>query len=473
MIVNGVIAFVIYLIVSNIPPVEPLTDTGIQVLGIILGLIYGLITMEPAIPSIAALILMGTTGYTNVMGAFMSGGGHYAVVMVLGLMMIGGIMNYSGLAHALAERIINSKLATGRPWALSFLILLAAMIPSMFLTAIPVLIIVWDIIRNIFEIVGFKKGDKWPALMMAGITGSTAIGMSAMPFSMGVSTDFGIFMSLFPDAAMPAIPFMGTSLLICVAFVVLELVVLRFIFRPDISNLKNYTAPERNAPFNTNQKRGLALLIIFVVVALLPDILPDGTPFQIFMSGCGVIGASFFVVFLALLIRNKDGSPFITMQQIADNGIFWSLLAMIAALMVVCGSITDPSLGISPALANLLSPMVRSVGPFGVYAILLAIALIGTNLLDNAVIGMALAAVISMIAQDLAIPAVGVFCMLLHAAEYGVLLPVSSPLAAMTYGQTESGWLDRKTIVFTGVAFMAVIYVVLLFIGYPMLGILK
>lgn len=143
MIVNGVIALAIYLIVSNIPPVEPLTNTGIQVLGIILGLIYGLITMEPAIPSIAALILLGTTGYTNVMGAFMSGGGHYAVVMVLGLMMIGGIMNYSGLARALAERIINSKLANGRPWVLTFLILLAAMIPSMFLTAIPVLIIVW------------------------------------------------------------------------------------------------------------------------------------------------------------------------------------------------------------------------------------------------------------------------------------------------------------------------------------------
>ena len=473
MIVNGVIALAIYLIVSNIPPVEPLTNTGIQVLGIILGLIYGLITMEPAIPSIAALILLGTTGYTNVMGAFMSGGGHYAVVMVLGLMMIGGIMNYSGLARALAERIINSKLANGRPWVLTFLILLAAMIPSMFLTAIPVLIIVWGIIRNIFEIVGFQKGEKWPALMMAGITGSAAIGISAMPFSMGVSTDFGIFMSLFPDAVMPALPFIGTSLVLCAAFVVLELLVLRFLFRPDVSKLKSYKAPEHNEPLTTNQKRGLVLLIIFVILALLPDLLPDGTPFQIFMSGAGVIGASFFVVLLALIIRNKDGSPFITVQQIADNGIFWSLLLMIAALMVVCGSITDPSLGISTALANLLSPMVQSVGPFGVFAILLAISLIGTNLLDNAVIGMALAAVISMIAQDLTISAVGTFCLLLHSAEYGVLLPASSPLGAMTYGQIETGWLNRKTILLTGFAFMAVFYVVLLFLGYPMLGLLK
>ena len=90
LLIHGVISLAIYFIIANLPPVGSVTEMGMKILGLTLGLIYGLITIENrAIPSIAALILIGTSGYTNVMSAFMSGIGHYAVVMVLGLMMIG------------------------------------------------------------------------------------------------------------------------------------------------------------------------------------------------------------------------------------------------------------------------------------------------------------------------------------------------------------------------------------------------
>ncbi|GEM_PF-2165049 len=472
LLIHGVISLAIYFIIANLPPVGSVTEMGMKILGLTLGLIYGLITIENrAIPSIAALILIGTSGYTNVMSAFMSGIGHYAVVMVLGLMMIGGICTHSGLARILAERIINSKIANGRPWVLTCLIMVAAMIPSMFLTAIPVLIIVWGIIINIFDLVGYTKGEKWPALMMCSATASSAIAISAMPFSMGVSTDFSIFRDLMGgDISIPAIPFILSSFALCAGFLVLQMLALRFVFRPDTSKLKNYKAPEHREPFTTDHKRALVLLIIFIVVVLAPDILPKGSALQVFMSGFGSIGAAFLVVLLAIIIPNKDGTPFITLEQIMNKGAFWSLLAMIAALMVVCGSLTVPELGISTWLADLIRPTVQSLGGFGTYVLMMIIGLVGTNFLDNSVVCITMAAVLSVVSQDLAIPAVGVYCMLMHAGEYGILTPASSPLGALTYAQIEGGWLNKKTILSSGVVYMLLLFIVLLVIGYPLIG---
>lgn len=152
---------------------------------------------------------------------------------------------------------------------------------------------------------------------------------------------------------------------------------------------------------------------------------------------------------IALLIRNKDGSPFITIRDIG-KGVMWDLLIMIWALMVVCGSQTNPELGASTFFANLLTPIVEKTGTFGSYAILQGVSLFGTNLMDNAVVGMTMASIISMAGTKLGISAVAVFCFIMHSAEYGVLLPSSSPLSAMTYQRQKASGSQRKIFLLPG-----------------------
>ncbi len=471
--IHLIVMVVIYLIISNIPPADPLTHQGMQVIGLIVAFVYGRIAIDAVVPSLIVLFLYATTGLNTVQGTFSAAGGHSAVMMVLALMMLGAVMNHTGLAEALAKRIVNTRLASGRPWVLTLCILLAAAIPSMFLTAIPVLIIVWGIAKEIFHLVGYEKGEKWPALIMSGITGAATLAVSAMPFSMGVATDFSIFANLYGEGTViPSLPFIATSLILCALLLVFMLLIMRFIFRPNVEKLKAYQAQTNVEPFTRDQKRALVLLVVFVVIVLLPDMLPAASPLKPIMAQFGTMGGGFLIVLIALLIRNKDGSPFITIRDIG-KGVMWDLLIMIWALMVVCGSLTNPELGASTFFANLLTPIVEKTGTFGSYAILQGVSLFGTNLMDNAVVGMTMASIISMTGTKLGISAVAVFCFIMHSAEYGVLLPSSSPLSAMTYQQTESKWITKKDIFVTGLFWMIAVYIIVAIIGFPLLQFLS
>jgi len=242
-IINGLISLVICFFFWAIPPAGPLTKTGLKIIGLIFGLVYGLITMDdPAIPSLGALILFGLSGYTNVLKAFLSAEGHFAVCLVLSMLMIGGIMQVTGLARALAEKIANAKWANGKPWSLTLVILLATIIPSMFITALPVAIVVWGILINIFTICGFSKGDKWPALMMTAITACGVISTTAMPFNVAWSVDNGLYVSMGGNGSYNAVVYLISSVLICLLFALLLWAVMRWIIRPDVSKLKNYKA---------------------------------------------------------------------------------------------------------------------------------------------------------------------------------------------------------------------------------------
>lgn len=466
-IISGAIPLAICLIIWAIPAVEPLTPMGMKIIGLVIGLIVGLITMEdPAMPALGALILFGLSGYTNVLAAFLGAEGHFAVCLVLSMLMIGGIMQNTGLARVLAEKIANAKWANGKPWSLTLAILLATFIPSMFITPLPVAVVIWGILYNIFQITGFTKGDKWPALMISAVTACGVLASSAMPFGVAWMVNNGLFVSLGGNGAFNAAMYLITSLIFCVVQVFLIWAVMRWIIRPDVSKLKNYVA-QKSAPFTSDQKTALVLLVIFVVMALLPDLLPDGNIFQ----GFGVIGAAFCVIFLAVILRKKDGSPFMTFQEIGSKGVFWSILAMIGALMTICAPLSDPALGIDKFLTNLVSP-VTNLGPFACYAVMLFLAIVGTNLLDNSVIGLVFAAVLAMLGDKISFSGVALLVMLTHGAEYGVLLPASSPNAALTYGQIPNGWITKKDIVKHGFLYMLIIFVILLFVGYPFLGLL-
>ena len=463
--IHGVIALAICLIIWCIPPAAPLTTMGMRIIGLIAGLIYGLIAMEdPAIPSLGALILFGLSGYTTVQNAFAAAEGQFAVCLILSMLMIGGIMQSSGLAHVLAEKLANAKWANGKPWSLTLAILLATTIPSMFITPLPVAIVVWGILSNIYTITGFSKGDKWPALMITSVTACGVLASTAMPFNVAWLVNNGLYASMGGDGSYNSVIYLISSVLFCIVLDLLIWAVMRWIIRPDVSKLKNYKA-QQSPPFTPDQKTALVLLVIFVVLALLPDLLPDGNIF----SGFGVIGSAFITIFLAIVIRKKDGSPFITFQQIGSKGVIWSILAMIGSLMTICSCLSDSSLGIDAFLTNLVAP-VTNLGPFLGYAVLLFLTIIGTNILDNSVVGLVAAAVLSMLHGGLAFEGVSLLIMLTHGAEFGVLLPASSPNGALTYGQVQGGWVDKKSIVKHGFIYMLLLYIVLLFVGYPFLS---
>ena len=165
-------------------------------------------------------------------------------------------------------------------------------------------------------------------------------------------------------------------------------------------------------------------------------------PFQL----CRIRGFGFLTVIVALLIHKKDGSEFMPFKAIEDSGLSWQLIFMLAAIQVVCGSMSSDEYGVSNWLVSLFAPILSSVGPFVAVLLLVIIAVVVTNLLDSAIASLVFAVLTMTIAHSLGINHLGLQAIMMKAAAYGMLLPACSPLLTLLYAKEPDGWIDSKEI---------------------------
>lgn len=468
LILHCIVCIALYLIISNIPCSAPLTPTGVKILAIVVSAVYGWCTIDSVVPSIAAVIMFGlvtppeiTGGIT---GAILSGSGSFLIMMILAVLLICGIMVHTGLARVLAEKIVGSKIANGRPWTLTFLLLLAAGVLSLFIPGLAVVLVVWDIAYGIFDICGFEKGDKYPPVVLIGICAAATFGMVCSHVSTGVIPNVAIIQAL--DASLHLNPVVFTlSSLVCLAlFLPCCILIMKYIFKPDVSKLMNYKAPLEKPKFSTDHKRALVIVIAYFVLITVPDLLPAGGV-RNFLSQFGIMGWAFLFVGIALLIRNKDGSPFITLKQITDASVYWDMLIMLASIQVVCGALSNPAFGVTDWMVQILSPLTSSLGTAGVIIVLMLLGIIVTNLLDSAVTTFVFTYILYTVCAASGINTMGAFSILLHVSAFGMLLPACSPPLTLLYGKVPDGWVSRKDILKSALPYVVSAYIIYIVIG--------
>lgn len=465
-VIHYIISIIIYVIFLLIPPAEPITELGMNMLGIVVMMIYGLIFIGPVVPSLTAIILASFTGFfgPGIQFTVMAIGSNFVACLVLTLMFFSGVLTASGLAKAMAEKIVYSKIANGKPWVLTLLIMIAACVPSMFLTALPVVFIMFNIVNEIAELVGYKKGDKWPMVMNIMVTFCALIGMTMMPFNVGVAGDFAILLSLDPTQVVPTGTFIISSLTLAVVMIAITYCIIRFVIKPDVTPLKNYTS-KHEVHFNTDQKRGITMLIILIILVVLPDCLPAGAV-KDFFSTFGCAGASLLVVLISCIIRNKDGSEFLTFEKIAHAGVFWPMLLMIGALNIICGSLSNDAIGIVAALQQVLEPIVGGMSPFVFFVFFVIVCYVLTNILDGAVVAYVSIPIMYVVSPMVGLTATGMMAVMTHNVQSGLALPSASPSAAIMFGLAKDDyWYNRKQATKYG-CICALIYLVSMIIVY-------
>ncbi len=248
------------------------------------------------------------------------------------------------------------------------------------------------------------------------------------------------------------------------ALVVVVWLLIRFVIKPDVTKLKNYEAPKTKTKFTRDQNRALGILIMFFVIALLPSLLPTGAV-KDFFSNFGVIGAAYLGVAIALIMRNEDGTPYMKFIDVAKC-VPWHIIFMIGTLMVLCSTFSDPELGIGEALTMAITPIVESIGLFGSFAVLVIIATVATNILDNSLVSVLIMTVIGPVCGTLGVSPSGYAALLERPCEFAILTPAASPGAAMLYGETEEGWVNKKTIVSFASICICVFIVLFILIGF-------
>jgi hypothetical protein len=453
-----------------LPPIGALTTTGMAVAGIFIGTILAYCTVGMIWPSVFALILLGMVDGYNVTDVFKNAFGHTIVLYMFVLLLVGQMLEASGLTQIFAEWLISRKIAMNKPWMLSFLIIFAAFFCALFIGMIAPAIICWTIVYNICKQVGYKKGDKWPSYMIFTIMFLSTVASFVLPFQLGVVANFGILtQAAGGTVTYKYMPYLEFTAIIATAIFMGCLLIGKYIVKPDVSLLVNNNPESGKMILNKKQKATLFLFFIFIIGLFVPSVLPEGSQLKSIMANMGTTGWSALIIAIGVICR-IDKKPLIDFNAIASKGIIWDIILMMAALFTLSAALTAESTGFSQFILETLTPVLSGCGSFVFVVLMVLITAVMANLLNN----IAVCAILIPIAYTLSVNMNANIIILVTlmniVGNLGFLLPSSSAQAGMIYNNDE--WIISKETQKIAIMEMAVAILITIVIGYPLANII-
>ena len=457
------------------------TEVGLQVLGIFIGTIYLWSTVDPITSSLTSIIMLVFSDFAPAGAVISACFGSPVVVQLFFLMIFMGGLTNRRLTVYIGRWILTRKIIEGKPWVFTSAVLIGTFVMSVFIGAFAPIFLFWPILYGVFEDVGFKKGDEYPKILILAVVIAALIGFPVPPYMSNGLALLGNYRGLlanFPTlAAMEDVMISDASYfigcftlgLLLVASVVL---VMKFIFRPDVSPLKNVTIEmiEKNPlpPMNKAQKTYGIFLVIFVAVMLIPSLLP-AIPICAFLNANSLIIPGVLVMILCL-ISFEDG-PVLKMNEVMGKDFAWPTYWLCVAAIYIGSVLTDSSTGIVGFLNAMLAPIFNGMSGTVFTIVLLLVTVVLTNISNSLVIGMILQPVIltycaTANVNPAPIITLSIFTVLLSAA----CTPAASPFAAMLFGNKE--YLTSGDVYKYSITFVLVEMILILLIGIPYINIL-
>ncbi len=452
---------------------ENITQVGMISIGVFLGMLYGWTFVEMIWPSLLGMVAVCFTGVISVKDSFLQGFGADIVIITLLIFIFSEYLNQSGLNRYVAEWFISRKICIGRPWILCGILTFCAFLLSVFTYIFAAILVLWAIFYNTAEHVGLEKKSTYVSCILFGIVLGGALGALALPFNpmalialnameatTGLTVNFAMF-SVF-------------NFVFCTLIIALYCLACKYLLRvpcPQLSAKEDKFSHLRGKKMNKNQKQSMLFLCIFLLMLLLPGILPKTWPVIKQLNMFSVSGCAALVI-VALLIVRKVGSNgkegLMNFAQVAKTGINWDVIILLAATMPVSTVLESDQSGVLEAIRLFLMNQISGINPYLAIAIIAIALCIVTQFAHNAVLLIIFIPMLCPIAVQFGINPVVLVVTLLYSVQTALLTPASSTQAAMLFANTE--WVDKKDIVKLAVLSIILIMAVALCVVMPLAG---
>jgi len=464
--INSVICVLIMLLFGMIPAPEPLTALGMRIIGIFLGMIYGWITVGTHWPSLLGVLLLGLSGYDKVNNVLASTFGNQTVLMLFFICIMTGALNSAGLTKYFCMKVLNINWAKGHPWRLTFIVLMSNYVCSAFLAPAASLLLIWSVLYSLFEMCDYQPGEKWPMLMIAGTAFTGNISGQMFPFKNLCLSVLGQYENMFGDTISAAgfILWMFIFSMICS---ILFFLIVKYVFRPDVAKLENAKFDEHIPGLTRYQRFVLAVFIGYVVLLLIPDMLPKSWAVTQFVKSIGNPGISLCAV-IALLMAKFDES--VPVGKMIFEGVNWNMIFLIASAMMVASAFRAESTGIEAFIVQYVTPILDGKSGIGLVVICILIVTIMTQFCNNAatvtVISPIFLVVISGLG-DIGVNIKVIMLMTIAAGAMATLAPSGGTHAALLHGNRT--WIQKSSDLYLLCAMMVAInLLVMFFVGIPL-----
>ena len=450
-----------------LPEIGVITEYGTTVVGIFIGVIFGYCTIGMILPSFMAFIALGFSGWGTVPEVLQTAIGNPTVLYIISILLLSAMFEQSGLANKLVNWFITRRFTKGKPWVISFMIMMAAYWASWFVSSIPPTFICWALLTDLFETVGYKKGDKWPIVIMFGVLFAAALGGLVPSFQIGIAANYGMLAAISGGTLVyNPLAYMGWAFILSMIIFGIYFVFAKYIIRPDVSLLmRDDLIEEDKTPLTKVQKITAVIFIMFVIGLLLPAVLPEGNSVKILLDTMGNCGWGLLMIFFAILIR-IEGQHLFSFDQLFAKGIMWDIVFMMATVFTLATIVTEEITGVPDFISSIVMPMQSSMGTLTFVAVVSLIIVLLGNFTNTVAISCTFIPVLYVIADDMGLNMFLMVALINLIDNVCLLMPSASIYATMMYSKRD--WIPGKWCIGFALFSMISIYAVAMIIGIPL-----
>lgn len=446
-----------------IPGFAGITPLGMGILGTFIGAIYGWMTIGmfwPSIVGIAGLAI--SLGMQPILTA------GFGSLVFFGLVFIGPLIEVcqqTGTFSWIIDKILTSKALQGKGYFTLWILFIASFALG-FTNPIIMCMVYCSFVTTICKQVGYEKNEKFPIYVYLGVAFASMLGQVLLPFLGTGLTLVMAYNAMFPDYPLNFVSYLMAMLPLGIILITIYTLLVKFVFRVDVSKMANFVPSGEVQPMNRDQKIALGIFLIFVVT-LVVSALPLGVV-STELARVGMVCVGFVLIAILDVLPSSVKEGKLLDAEAAMRTTPWGLVLMMAYIMVIATYMNSPETGIATAMAALLQPF-TALPPLVFIVVALLFACVMTNFANNMIIIILVMPFMFNFASLIGLAPTGMIVLLFIMAQFAIATPAASPVTAVAMSQEMA---DASMMTKAAIKIVPIMFVIGLLIGWPLISFL-
>lgn len=465
--------FLILILGWTLPPVG-LPEMGMKICAIFIALLYGWTFIGFSWPSMICILALGFSGYGEASKIISGAFSHPVVIFTIFVLVFTKYCDKSGLNECMAKWLISRSAFVGRPWLFSSCVLVGTLVIGFLIDGVPAVFLISSLLYAIFRDIGYKQGDKFPAYILAGVCIAGVLSFACKPWMgqniLGIQALTDISHG---SAHIGNLMLIMTTFPVCVAALLVYVLAIRCVFKPDIAPLKalsnDYLEKIRTEiAMGPEQKLAACFLSLFLAFMLLPNILPARTAIGAFFGKFSITVAITLILAILSFITVKRRKIFDF--QACSNGINWNVIWMLASSIPVSAALSSDGAGIARILTESLQSLSFDGSSIMFVCVFTLMASLITQITHNVTIVLVGVPLIWNLAPGLGINPEGFALMLFLGSGAAFATPAASTVGALSFANGE--WIGMKNAFTAGFVGWIATLLCIFILGMPLINIM-
>lgn len=417
-----------------IPTWGPVTELGVAMLGVFVGLLVLITATNQLIwPSCAALIATVLYGYVDAAGGISQFMGTTVILQMVAITVICSALRETGAGEVIAKKLLTARFIQGRPLVFTAVFLITFLIADIFLNTFGGIIFSFAVFESVCTALGYEKNDKYVQGMTLGLYLCGMIGTSLLPFSgmvLGITNAFNAAVESYGHAFNAAV-YIVSVIPVGILFMVLYSLAMRYVFRCDMSRIKNLDVSKLesldkvSSKFNKKQIIYLVAFVFGIAYSFALLLIPKS--FSWYGKFASITQALWFLLVIVILsIVKMDGKPLMDTNKHFKEGAIWGFITTVGIFSLLGGALASNDLGFKAWLVEVLGPLFSNMSWPVFVLLIVVICSVVTNFFSNMATGVIVASLTAPFAAAFADKGINI-------TVIGAAIAYSSMFAFLTY----------------------------------------